>query len=63
MSFAGGRVREGLVAVPAAEGLLACVDAHVAFKIPSVGKLLSTVLQKPSRPWRNEEDGSGLHIK
>lgn len=54
MSFACGWVRERLVAVPAAERLLACVDAHVPFIIASVGKLLPTILQKQSRPWRIE---------
>lgn len=44
MGLTGGRVREGLVALPAREGLLSGVDTDVPFEVPGVGELLPTVL-------------------
>lgn len=49
VGLAGGRVGEGLAALPAREGLLACVDADVPLEVPRVRELLPTVLQ--GRKW------------
>lgn len=45
VGLAGGWIREGLAALPAREGLLACVDADVPLEVPRVCELLPTVLQ------------------
>lgn len=46
MGFTGCRVRESLVAVPTAEWLLSGMNTHVPLEITSVGKFLSTVLER-----------------
>lgn len=46
MGLAGRRIGEGFLTVPAAEWFLARMDADVPLKVPSVCKLLPTVLEK-----------------
>lgn len=46
MGFTSCRVRESLVAVPAAEWLLSSVDTHVSLEIACVSEFLPTVLER-----------------
>lgn len=45
VGFAGGRVRERFVTLPAGEGLFPRVDADVPFEVASVCELLAAVLR------------------
>lgn len=46
MGFTSCGVRESLVAVPAAEGLLSSVNTHVPLEIARVGEFLPAVLKR-----------------
>lgn len=46
VGLAGRRVREGLAALAAGEGLLTRVDSDVPLEVPCVRELLPTVLQE-----------------
>lgn len=61
MGFAGGRVGEGFVALPAGEGLLTGVDADVPLEVPGVGELLPAVLEaeRDAQASRNTGDTEG----